>query len=128
MDIFQILALGIAACALAVIVKNQRPELAMQISVAAGLFILVISLSKITGVMDTLRKFSDSARLNTAFLSVLFKVIGIAYITEFTSEVCRDAGEAAIAVKLELAGKVAIVVLSVPILLNVFDTLTKILS
>jgi stage III sporulation protein AD len=67
------------------------------------------------------------AQLNMVFLSALLKIIGIAYIAEFGTQVCRDAGENALAFKVELAGKVMILILAVPIISTIVDTVERLL-
>ncbi len=84
-------------------------------------------LTPLTSVIDVLRNLSIKANLEITYFTVILKIIGTAYIVEFGSQICRDAGQNSIAMKLELAGKITIMVLAIPILVALMDLITKIL-
>ncbi|MPM50896.1 hypothetical protein SDC9_97642 [bioreactor metagenome] len=127
MNIMQIVALGIFAAILAIVLKEYRPELAMQVSIAAGLIIFISMLSKFTQVLEVLKSYAVKAEVDILYFSIILKVIGIAYITEFGAQVCRDSGEGSIASKIEFAGKVLIMAIAVPIYAALFDIIIKIM-
>ncbi|HCJ57073.1 MULTISPECIES: stage III sporulation protein AD [Lutispora] len=127
MNIMQIVALGIVAAILAIVLKEYRPELAMQVSIAAGLIIFISMLSKFTQVLEVLKSYAVKAEVDILYFSIILKVIGIAYITEFGAQVCRDSGEGSIASKIEFAGKVLIMAIAVPIYAALFDIIIKIM-
>jgi stage III sporulation protein AD len=127
MSIMQIVALAVVAVVLIVVIRQERPELALQISVAAGLIIFIFVIWKVAGVIKVLEKLASRADLNMVYLGALLKIIGIAYIAEFGTQVCRDAGENALAFKVELAGKAMILVLAVPIISTIVDTVARLL-
>lgn len=127
MDILQIIGLAIVATVIIAVLKVQRPEIAIQISIAAGIIVFVMILGKITAVIELLNSYADKVNIDTIYLSTLLKIIGIAYIAEFGAEVCKDAGEGAIASKVELAGKVVIIVLAVPIITSLLDLIISIM-
>ena len=127
MEILQVVSIGIIASVLAIILKSQRPEYAIHISIVAGIIIFMFILSKLVVVMDMIQQMIQKVNIDYAFLSTIIKIIGIAYITEFGSQVCRDAGEGAIAAKIELGGKVTIMVLAVPIIMALLDVIIGIL-
>lgn len=127
MDIVQIAALGIVAVCLALIVKNQRPELALLISAATGVIILINLLGKIKTVIDSINDFTNVSGIDAGFIGILLRVVGIAYIAEFGAEICRDAGENAIAAKMEIAGKVTIMLIAIPVMMSILEMLTKVL-
>lgn len=126
MNLIQLAAVAIIAVVLVLIVKEQRPEMAILISIATGVFIIMNSVGKIKIIIDSISDFSRTSGVNTEYISVLVRIIGIAYITEFISEICRDAGENSIASKLEIAGKLTILAMAVPIIISVMDLLKKI--
>jgi len=127
MEILQVVSIGIIASVLAIILKSQRPEYAIHISIIAGIIIFMFILSKLVIVMDMIQEMIQKVNIDYAFLSTIIKIIGIAYITEFGSQVCKDAGEGAIAAKIELGGKVTIMVLAVPIIMALLDVIIGIL-
>lgn len=127
MEIFQIIGIGIVATVLAVILKNLKPEFAILVSLATGLLIFTMILSKLVYVVDVLSTLSKRANIEITYFSTILKIIGMAYLVEFASQISRDAGENSIAMKIELGGKVLIMVLAIPILLALMDVITKIL-
>ncbi|RKD34574.1 stage III sporulation protein AD [Thermohalobacter berrensis] len=127
MEIIQIVGLGIIATVIAVILRQQKPEIALQISIVTGLIIFLFVVSKLKYVIGVMSNLANRLDIEFMYLSTILKVIGIAYIAEFGAQVSRDAGEEAIASKIELAGKVLIIVLSVPILMALLELILKIL-
>lgn len=128
MDILQITCIGIIAVVLCSILKAQRPEIALQVSIATGLLIFIIIVVKLSSVIDFLQTFSKRADIDSTYISILLKIVGIAYIAEFGAEVCKDAGESSIATKIELAGKVTIMIFAVPIISSLLDLVIKLMN
>lgn len=127
MEIFQIVGLALIAAVLSVLLKNQKPELAVQISIAAGVVIFLLVIFKISAVIVLLQDLARKVNIDFIYLNTILKIIGISYITTFGAEVCRDAGESAIASKVEFAGKILIMILAVPILMAVLEIVVKIM-
>lgn len=127
MEIFQIIGLGIVATILILIIRQQRPELALLLSLGLCVMIFLLVAGKISLIIDLFRQLAERANINQLYLQTVLKIIGIAYISEFGAQVCRDAGEGAIAGKIELAGKILIMVLAIPIIAVVLDTISKLL-
>jgi len=125
MDIMQIVAIGLIATVLIVVVKSQRPELGVLLSVAAGVILFLLVLSKIGSIMDIIKDLTARAEISMVYLGTILKIIGIAYIAEFGAQICRDAGESAVATKIEFAAKIMIMVLAVPIIVAVLQLLLK---
>jgi stage III sporulation protein AD len=127
MEIVQITALGIIAAVLIVVIKAQRPEWALLASIAAGILIFSFIIGKLSAVLSMLDNYSKKINIDSIYITTLLKIIGIAYIAEFGSEICKDAGESAIASKIELAGKVIIVFLAVPIVVSLLELILRII-
>lgn len=125
MDVLQIVAIGLIATVLIVVVKSQRPELAVLLSVAAGVILFLLVLGKIGSIMDIFKDLASRAGISMVYLGTILKIIGIAYIGEFGAQICRDAGEGAVATKIEFAAKILIMVLAVPIVVAVLQALLK---
>jgi stage III sporulation protein AD len=126
-EILQIVGLGLVATVVIIVLKAQRPEIAIQISIVTGIVVFVLVAGKLSTVIEFLDSYSKKVNIDPIYLSTLLKIVGIAYIAEFGSEVCRDAGETSIASKIELAAKVVIVVLAVPIVTSVLELVIKIM-
>ena len=127
MDIIKITGVGIISLVIIIILKQYRPEFTIYISLFAGVIILSLIVGKLTGIIEILKTLSEKASINKDFLVVLLKITGIAILTEYIVSVCKDAGESAIASKVDLGGKVGIMSLSIPIISGLLDTIVKIL-
>ncbi len=127
MEITQIVVIGIVSAILAIVIKKQSPEMGVAISIAASILIFFLLLPKLEAVFTVIKSISESLDANIRYISIIFKIIGIAYITEFGSQVCIDAGETSIASKIDLAGKILIMSISAPILLSVIDLIVHII-
>lgn len=125
MDVLQIVAFGLIATVLIVVVKSQRPELAVLLSVAAGVILFLMVLGKIGAIMDVIKDLASRSGISMVYLGAILKIVGIAYIAEFGAQICRDAGEGAVATKIEFAAKILIMVLAVPIVVAVLQALLK---
>ncbi|QDR80811.1 stage III sporulation protein AD [Sporomusa termitida] len=127
MEIIQIIGLGFVVTLLILIIKQQRPELAVQLALTLSTIIFLMVLGKINVVLDLFRDLSEKANISQMYLNTILKIIGIAYITEFGAQVCRDAGEGAVAGKIEFAGKILIMVMAIPIIALVLETIVRLI-
>ncbi len=127
MEIIQIVGLGFIVTLLSLIIRSQRPEIAVQISITLATIIFLLVLAKINVILNLFRDLAEKASVNQAYLNTLLKIIGIAYITEFGAQVCRDAGEGAVAGKIEFAGKVLVMVMAIPIIALVLETIVRLM-
>ena len=110
-----------------VILKQYKPEFAIYVSMIAGVLILVLAIQKLTGIINLLQSLANKTYINKSFLSILLKITGIAFITEFAVSICSDAGEKAIASKIEIGSKVIIIAMSIPIITSLLELVIEIL-
>ena len=127
MNVIQIVSFAIVATMMGIVLKQYKPEYALLISIFAGVVILTFAVSKISTIISLLESLINDIGINKEFFVILIKITGIAYLIEFASNVCKDAGESAIASKVELAGKILIVTLSVPIISTLIETITEVI-
>lgn len=127
MEIFQIVGLGIVAVILITLVRSRSPEIAIQISLLAGLLIFSLMVVRLASVLRVIGELTSRARIDNLYLNTILKVVGVAYVAGFGSEVCRDAGEGAIATKIEFAGKVIIMIMALPIMVAVLETIARLI-
>ncbi|SFP91071.1 stage III sporulation protein AD [Caldicoprobacter faecalis] len=127
-EVFQLVGLGIVAAILALVLKQHKPELGLFIAIAAGAIILLMVTGRLVAIVTVLDDMARRANLDQAHLSVVLKAIGIAYITEFGAQVCKDAGENSIASKIELGGKIIILSLTLPILVGLIEVILQVLT
>ncbi|MGJ9383282.1 stage III sporulation protein AD [Salipaludibacillus neizhouensis] len=123
MEIIQIVGLGMIATFLAIIVKEQKPVFALLITVFTGAIIFIFLIDKIAVLFQTLEELAENSNVNMIYVQTIFKIIGIAYIAEFAAQIARDADQGSIASKIELAGKILILVMAIPIISVIIDTI-----
>lgn len=123
MNIMQIGILGIAGALFAIQLKQQKAEYAIYICIAIGLLIFFSILNHLEVIVATLREISQFISLDTVYIGTLLKMLGITYIAEFASGICKDAGYQTIATQIEMFSKLTILVLSLPILLAMLQTI-----
>ena len=124
MEVVKIVGISIFSVSMIIVLKNQRPEMALMLSIATGIMIMIFSIYKMSSVVNVLNDLVQKSGTNKEFLTIIIKVIGIAYIVEFGKNICIDAGQSSIATKLEMAGKVIIVVLTIPLVSALVNLLT----
>lgn len=128
MTIIQAAVLGITAVALAVQLKPLRQEYSVYLILAAGLVIGLLSISRLELILDTVRAIGSQIRVKNIYLGTLLKMVGITYIAEFASGICRDAGFSALGTQVEMFGKLSILAVSAPVLQALLETLQVFLS
>ena len=126
-DISKIIGIGLVGLIIIVSLKQYKPELAIYVSMAAGVIILVYAIEELTGVINLLQSISNKTYINSSFLKILLKITGITFITEFAVSICSDAGEKAIASKIEIGSKVVIITMSIPIITSLLELVVEIL-
>ena len=127
MDIIKIIGIGLISLIIIIILKQYRPEYTIYISIIAGILIIMLSMDKLTGIINILTTLSNKTGLNSQYLGILLKITGIAILTEFAVSICNDAGESAIATKIDLGGKIIIISISIPIIVALLELIVKIL-
>ncbi|ADC48383.1 stage III sporulation protein AD [Alkalihalophilus pseudofirmus OF4] len=121
------MGLGLIATFLALVVKEQKPMFAFLLTVFVGVIIFIFLVDEITKIIEMLESIARNANINMVYLQTILKIIGIAYIAEFGAQIAKDAGQAAIATKIELAGKILILVMAIPILTAVIEMVLALL-
>lgn len=127
MEMIQIVGLGLIATILILTIKEQKPMFAFLIAIATGIMIFMYLVGKIGGIIEVLEQLAESSGVQMIYLKTILKIIGIAYIAEFGAQIVRDAGQESIASKIELAGKILIMVLAIPIISIIIETVMRML-
>ena len=126
MEILQIAGLGVAAALLAMVVRGSRPEIASLIAMAAGALVFFLAISRLQAVVAVMEQLVAKAGLAQDYLKVLLKGVGVAYISEFASQTCRDAGEDSLAAKVEMGGKVLVLAMASPIIVALVELVLEV--
>ncbi|GAB6889240.1 stage III sporulation protein AD [Geobacillus sp. FSL K6-0789] len=127
MDILQIVGLGLVATFLVVLLQEQKSSLSFLLTVFVGCTIFLLLVDQISNILLTLREMAEGAHIQMVYLEMMLKIIGIAYIAEFAAQISKDAGQGAIAAKIELGGKIVILALAVPILTAIIEAVISLI-
>ncbi len=128
MDIIKIAAVGIITAVCAMLLRDTKSELAVFVTVAGGCIILLMVLDSFLGIFAALKNLMERAGIGGQIFSLLIKIIGIGYITDFSAGLVEETGAKSLADKIVLAGKVVIMVLSLPILIKLFDIIAELVQ
>ena len=124
MGIFQIVATGVLCAILAITIKKQSPEIALIITIASSVLIFLMLLPMLAETVTALSRVGAMLDGGMQYVSLALRVIGVAYMAELGASICADAGESAIAAKIDLGGRVIIMVLAMPVVLEVLAVVT----
>lgn len=122
MDIVKIGILGMAGVLLAIPLKKGKSEYSLFISMAVCICIFVYIITKIQTVLDFAKKLESLITIDSSYIALVIKMVGITYAAEFAVNICRDAGYSAIASQIETFAKVSILAVSVPVLMAFLET------
>ena len=123
MDIIRISILGVAGVLLGFFLKETRPEYVCLITMGVGLVILSLAVGKIRYVFDALERIRECVPVEGSYMESLLKMIGVTYIGQFASGICKDAGYSSTGQQIELFCRLSVMVLSMPVLLALLDTI-----
>lgn len=127
MLIVKVVGLTFVGLFLTLIFKNSKSEMTTFISLAVGTLILLFMIGQVQEIITFLKTVADRANIDTFYIGVILKILAIAYLASFTSELCKDAGASSIATKVEFSGKIMILVLAIPILMAVLNSILQIM-
>ena len=119
MDIFQIVATGVLCTVLIVTIKKQSPDIALIITIASSILIFMMVLPMLGEVIGAMSRVGAMMDGGMQYVALALRVIGVAYMAQLGAVVCADAGETAIATKIDLGGRVIIMVLAMPVILDI---------
>lgn len=127
MNIIKVCAFCLTAIILILILKEQNKVAATMVSITAGIILMIYIVTNLSGITEVLESISKISKVESKYLSLVLKIAGITYLIEFSKNLCADAGESAIGTKLEMAGKVMIVTLALPVLTEVISQIVSVL-
>jgi len=127
MEIFLYVMLALAVVMASLLLKQVRPELSVILVIAASVAIMIGLLGKMATVIRLVEELARRANVGSMHMNTLLKIMGVAYVAEYGAQICKDAGENSLGSKVELAGKLIILGLSVPIVLVILETILKLI-
>jgi stage III sporulation protein AD len=128
MNITALVGLGLVAAVLSIILRQYNREFGLYIPLLAGIIILITVIVAMRPALDTVNNLMTAANMNNIYGQTLLKGLAVCYLTQLATDACKDAGETAIAGKLELAGKIAVVILSLPLFNSLVELITGLIT
>lgn len=117
--------IGVVAALLSTFIRKERAEISIVIGIASGMMIFYYILTQISVVIRFITELLDMVAIEENYYFQLLKMLGVAYVAEFASSICKDAGQQSIAGMVELFAKISIVTLSIPGLVFLVEILEK---
>lgn len=128
MEIIRISVIGIAGIALAILVKEAKPEYSFYLTFAAGIAILFFSAGRLSDLLGSIREIQQYLPIENTYMDLLLKMVGITYVGQFSASICRDAGYASVAGQIELFARLSVLAISMPILTALLETIHEFLG
>ncbi len=125
--LYKIISIAIITCIACLIVKPVRTDFAIFISIVGGIIILFYTMSYLSNVFDIFNNIFKISGINSSLYAVIFKIIGIGYLTEFTASICNDTGNSSLGDKVLLGGKIIILVMALPIITSILEIVMELL-
>ena len=119
---------AVTAAVLALTIRPKNGEIALLLCVACSVMILLSVLGSASAVIETVRQIVAVSGISTGYLAIMLKVIGICLLTEFTANICRDAGSSALASNVTLAGKLMVTFTALPLYADILNMVSSLLS
>lgn len=127
MNISVVMAFVVVAVILALSLKSKSPEFSSLISVALGLVVIYLCIGRLRTIISSLKGITSNINIDNTYIVILIKLIGIAYICEFAAGISKDAGYGAVASQIELAGKLTMLMVSMPVLMQVIESIVELM-
>ena len=127
MNILKIAGITVAACFAAVLLRRERPEQALAVGLVGGVAVLAVAVTALSPVLREMQALFSAATQAAVYIDVVFRALGICLLTQLAADTCRDAGESAIASKMELAGKITVLTLAVPYFTGMLQTVGELI-
>lgn len=128
MIVIRVALIGIAGILMALQLKALKPDFSVWICLGVSLLIFSFVAEKLAVIMDGLEAVQNCLPLNAGYIRILMKIIGITYIAEFASDLCKDAGYQTIAGQIQIFGKLSVLAVSIPVLTALLDTIQTFLG
>lgn len=128
MNVFALVAIAIIGAIICVLIKQYRPEYVPLVAIGTGIIIMILVLPQTQEMLSYLDGVSEFANIDSAYIKTILKALGVCIITQLASDTCNDCGQSSIASKVELGGKVAILIISMPFFTSLVETIQKLVD
>lgn len=126
-SLYKIIGIALITCIATLIVKPVRPDFAVFISIVGGVIILFMLAGYLTDIFDVFNQIFNFTNVNSSLYKIIFKIIGVGYLVEFTASLCSDTGNNSLGDKVLLGGKIIILVMALPIVTSILEIVMELL-
>lgn len=127
-EILKIAGIAVISVLLVIIVREYKKEMAFQISIAAICILMLLIIGTLTDVLDSIKNILGQYGFDSGLFGTILKIIGIAYMAQLAAQICIDAGESALAVKVELAGRILLIATALPLCISILEAVSALLK
>ena len=127
-QIFQLVGIALITAVAAILVKSTKPELALTVTIAGSVILLLFVLEAFRGSIGIFTEIAEMTGLDAAIVKTLLKMVGIGYLVEFSAGILNDFGQNSLADKLVFCGKILVLILAVPILESILELISDLLG
>ena len=127
MDMIRVAVIGVIAGLLALGLKNAKGEFPTYINLAASVLMMLYLAARLSGIIEQLEHMTDFVTIDSEYIVVMLKMVGLAYIAEFSSSRCRDMGYSALAVQIENFGRLSLLYVSCPVVVRLLKLVGEML-
>lgn len=127
MEIFKIVGIALLTCFVAIIIRQIKPEFYVFVVICGCIIISILLLNKFTSIFSYFNQIIEKTNIDSSLFTLIVKIIGIAYLTEFAANICIDTNNTSLADKISLAGRVVITCMALPIISTLLDVIISIL-
>jgi len=128
MEIVKISAIGIVTAFCVLILRENKSEIAILLGLAGSLIILISLLDYVINIFSMMSNLIQKAGVSSDLITTVFKILGIGFITEFSSDIIEESGSKSLAQKVVFAGKIVIFYLSMPVIVSIFNVILEFAS
>ncbi|MBC7074867.1 MAG: stage III sporulation protein AD [Syntrophomonadaceae bacterium] len=126
-EIAQIVGLALLTTILLMILRQEKPVMAVALSIVFSILVFTLMMQKMASIINVMEELTRRTAVNYFFLTTVLKILGVAYLGEFAAAICKDAGEQAVAKKVEFASKIIIAALALPIMVAILESLIELM-
>ena len=128
MDLYSLLGFVIATGIAAFTIKDINRNAAIQLSMAGGAVVMLSLVAQISGIFSEMQRLTDSAGIDSGIVLIMMKAVGIAYLAQTAAELCRDMGENSLAVNAEIAGRIMLLTIALPLIVRIMGELVDLIE
>lgn len=119
---------GVITAILVLILKDQQKGIASIVLLGGSLMILLLCMDDLKSIVALVEDMNQWMKMDRIYIKIMLKIVGIAYVCQFSSEICQDLGSQTIGKQIEMAGKLSVLIVSIPVIQAMLDTMKELLA